>query len=510
MIETGHPTHVFDYDRIMTHKLIIRKAKNNEEIVTLDEKKYLLSDEDVIIDDGTGRVIDLPGIMGTANSVVTKETKRIIFFIESNSPVAIRRSSMRYGIRTVAATINEKAPDPELVEVALIKGIDLFKEMAGAKVSGGIIDIFPKKPTNTIININLEYINKKIGVVISLEQVVKILKGLQFDVKVTKESILNIKVPSFRRNDVLIREDIIEEIARIYGYHNLPNNLSPARYVKQPKEFEDLFVNTNKIKLFLKHIGLHEVLNYSMISLSMIHNFGLNEKQHLYLSNVLSEDIKYLRITLLPSLVKNIKTNEGRQKIMRFFELAKVYKPKTNSLPEESYKLGIALNTSFDDLKGVVEALLDELHIDQYAFNRSSSPYFSTTQAALFIKGEEVGLLGKLKPSYQESNLLSYECMLAEIDFDRLIHHVKQVSNYKPLHPFAIIKLDTSFILSSTLSYEQFRDKAFKMSNLLNKVEVVDRYKNKVTIRLYFSSPHKNITEGEAKEALQLINPSRG
>src|SRR3989339_626053 len=198
MTEIGHPTHVFDYDRIMTHKLIIRKAKNNEEIVTLDEKKYILSSQDVIIDDGTGRVIDLPGIMGTANSVVTSDTKRIIFFLETNNATTIRRSSMRYGIRTVAATINEKNPDPLIAKTALFRGVELFKKYSGAKVAGGIIDIFPDPEKPVFITTTIDFIIKRIGIDIPEKQITDILKDLNFKVLETGNK-LKLQIPSFRQ-----------------------------------------------------------------------------------------------------------------------------------------------------------------------------------------------------------------------------------------------------------------------------------------------------------------------
>jgi phenylalanyl-tRNA synthetase beta chain len=506
MMEIGHPTHVFDYDRIGTNRFLIRHAKKGETIVTLDGKKYLLNDKDIIIDDGTGRIVDLPGIMGTENSVVTDDTKRIIFFIESNDPVAIRGSSMRYGIRTMAATINEKSPDFNLAKVALLRGIELFRKHAHARVASGIIDLYRNKPETPRIETSVGFINKRIGVALPQSQIVSILKQLEFAVE-EKGDNLSIDVPSFRSSDVSIPEDIVEEVARIYGYHNLPNALSPAAYVKQPPEMEELFVYQSKIKTFLKHMGLNEVLNYSMISKEMLENLGMDPEKHLHLANVMSEEIKYLRTSLLPSLVKNIKTNEGRAVNLKLFELAKVYEPRENSLPEESYKLGIAVNTSLHDLKGIVEALLSELHIESYSFDTGDNAVFAQNASLkLSVNGVIAGNIGALKLTYAQKTGMKSECFLAELDFKNLIRFRKAVAVYRHLHPYAVIKLDRTVELTQASGYEALRRTAFETSKLLVKLDVVDTYKNRVTLRYYFSSPSRNITDEEAKKELEAIS----
>jgi len=502
MTEIGHPTHVFDYDRIKTHKFIIRHAKNGEEITTLDGKKYSLCNKDVIIDDGTGTVIDLPGIMGTKNSVVTQDTKRIIFFIESNDPVAIRGSSMRYGIRTVAATINEKNPDPETAKQALLRGVELFQTLTGAKQAGNIIDIYKEKQKKQVVKTTFDYLDKRIGVNIPHEQILDILKNLEFELTVDRQN-LTIEVPSFRSSDITIPDDIVEEVARIYGYHNLPNALSPSRYIKQPSAFETLFVYQNKIKMFLKHLGLNEVLNYSMISSEMIENLDLSLADHLHLSNVMSEEIKYLRTSLRPSLIKNIKTNEGKQDSLRLFEIAKIYMPTKDNLPEEKYKLAIVTNTSFFDLKGIIEALFKELNIETYSFSKSQDKTLHPgIQTNILLNKQICGVLGQLKTVYQNKFGIKSTVYLTELDFEMLIKCAKPISNYVPIHPYAVVKLDATIKIDRDNYFEKIKTKAFANTKYLNKIEVIDRYKDNITLRFYFSSPSENITEEVAKKEL--------
>lgn len=474
MIEYGHPTHVMDYDRIKTGKLIIRRAKKGESSITLDGKKHNLDEKDVIADDGTGRIVDLLGIMGCENSVVTPNTKRVVLFIESNNPHIIRHTSMKLGIRTVAATYDDKQVDSELTDVALNRLIQLFKELAGAKIASKFIDIYhePKKPKS--VSLKESDIERLIGVKIPKKESIEILSNLGFKLVSDKNDSLTFQVPSFRSHDINIKEDLIEEVARVFGYHNIPSVLQAPAYVEQPKDMENLFVFQNRIKTFLKHLGLNEIINYSMISKEMIEGFDLKTNNHLRLSNSISEDIEYLRISILPSLYKNIKDNTGKKETLRLFEIGKVYIPKKNDLPDEIYKLGIITNTDYFDLKGIVEAIYKELNIDETAFVKASA-----------VK-EKNGVY------------------MVEIDLSKLINDYKQVPKYVLINPFAVIKLDKTFNLEPNMTYEVIKRLA-EQSKLLQKIEVLDLFENKLTLRFYYSSTTKNITEEVAKEELEKI-----
>ncbi|MBI2641294.1 hypothetical protein HYW87_01710, partial [Candidatus Roizmanbacteria bacterium] len=182
MLEIGHPTHIFDYDRIKTGKFIFRRGRKGERLITLDKKSYTLLGGEVVIDDGTGRIVDLPSIMGTENSVVTNSTKRIIFFIDNLNPQLIRQASMTHGIRTLAASYNEKSPDPELSLTALLRGVELLKENASPKSMSKIIDIYsnPVKPKEIIVSV--QFINSRIGVELKKKEITEILKKLGFHV----------------------------------------------------------------------------------------------------------------------------------------------------------------------------------------------------------------------------------------------------------------------------------------------------------------------------------------
>ena len=475
MLALGQPVHTFDYDQIKMQTMIMRESKKGEKIITLDQVETILPGGDIVMEDGSGRLIDLCGIMGGLNSSITEKTKNVVLFVQTYDKVKIRKTTMSTGVRTVAANFFEKGLDPERVEPTLVYGIELLEKYAFGKVASKLYDIYPNPVKNKLLKIKFELIDKLIGLKIDHKKIIYILSNLGFVVK-TESEFISLTVPSFRTNDIDIPEDIIEEVARVYGYQNVPSVLQPAVYVNQPKDMENLFVFQNRIKIFLKHLGLNETINYSMISKNMIEDSGLRLEDHLRLSNSLSEDIEYLRISLVPSLSKNMKENMGRKDVVKIFEIAKVYLAKKGDLPNEVYKVGIATNTNYSDLKGIIEAVYKELNIDV-----GNKNFYSV-------------------PDIIEKNGI----FMVEIDFQSLIDKSQPVPKYKPLHPYSIIKLDKTFEIQPQTTYAVVRQKAF-LSKLLQKIEVVTLYQNRLTLRFYYSSPDRNITEEEAKIELEKV-----
>lgn len=506
MTEIGHPTHVFDYDRIGTKKLILRHAKKGEELITLDEKKYNLDETDIVIDDGTGRVIDLPGIMGTTNSVVTNDTKRILFFIESNDPVSIRRTSMRYGIRTMASTINEKNPDSELAYQALLRGIELFTEVAGAVVVSPIIDIYPSKQKSISIITSKSFIDSKVGVEIPMKTIVTILTNLDFKVRVDGDA-LTVLVPSHRASDVTIAEDIVEEVARVYGYFAIPSVLQAPAYVSQPKDTELLFQYQYIVKLFLKHKGYTEVMNYSAVSLELLKQFEQKEGSFLHITNSISEEIKYLRRSLIPSLVKNIKQNEGFVEKIKLFEVAKTYIPKKTGLPEEEFMLSIVVNTSLDYLKQIIFGLFKELNIEMNTVqvNDSCHPFFlNTVEGHILVEDVVFGSFGQVKPSLcRNIGIQEKSVFAAEISFKELMRSARVMPHYKSFSQYAHITQDLS--IKKIGSFADIKKKVLNVSPLLESVTFKDSYEDIITLRLIFTNKLRNITEEEVRSEIDTI-----
>ncbi len=506
MLSFGQPTHMFDYDKIGGHLMHMRESQKGEKLITLDGRDIKLPGGDIVIEDKHG-LIDLCGIMGGLNSAITSETKNIVFFVQTYNKRKIRKTSMTTGQRTVAATYFEKGLDEERVEPTLVFGVELLKQYAGAQVASQLYDIYPKRFTPTIIKVTQKDIDRLIGVELEPTRIEDILRRLGFGVE-NKNKKFIVSVPSFRKDDIAIKEDIVEEVARVYGYHNLPNNIQPSAYVKQPKDIDMLFEIQKKIKYFFKYRGFNEVMNYSMVSADTIRKLDGNLEQMLALSNTISEEIKFMRTSLLPSLIKNVADNQGKKETLNFFELAKVYLPKKDDLPDEKFRLGIITTFNFYELKGTIELLLKQFNIN-YSFKKSNHSLLSDgVQAEIFID-EHAGAVGKLKSMYKDRFNIKEDVHVAEIEIAPIITHAKQLPMYQSPSQYAVVKLDLTIPMTDK-TYEQMKILAFEKSPLLHDMEVTDVYKNNVTMRFYFSNIAKNISEEEAKKELQTIKDTLG
>jgi phenylalanyl-tRNA synthetase beta chain len=454
MQEIGHPTHVFDYDLLKEKQLIFRPSDKNEEITSFDGKTYKLSGDDIVIDDGEGNIIDLPGIIGTKNSVVNKNSKRIIFFIDNNDPLRIRKTSTRLGIRTNAAILNEKGVDPELASVAFQRGIELCKEICKAKIISKIYDIYPKVYRGKVVKVYHKFIEKIIGIQISNKKVIEILTKLGFEIKFdSAKALYLVKAPSWRANDVAIPEDIVEEVARIYGYHNLPSEIMTGRFpepvLNMPFDFE------NKIKNILKGYGGVETYTNSLVPKDFVKETALK------LKNPLGEDTKYLRTNLKPSLIVAAKENAGEKEPFYLFEVANVYMKRD---PYEKMMLGVIFsNYSYRKAKGVIEALYEELNErDSYT---------------------SIGMTIVPDSPY----------VYFEIEVDNLRKNAKDFPTYVsiPKYPAQIEDITLTFPAKTKIG---------DVIKVFEKAELVDIFSDSYTFRVWYQDIEKTLTDEEVEK----------
>lgn len=491
MRETGHPTHVFDYDRLTNHTLIIREAKKGEKIKTLDEKEYVLSGGDIVADNGTGEIVDLLGVMGTANSVVTNETKRILFFIDSVEHTRIRKTSMEHGIRTEAAVLNEKRLNPEYATDAFAAGIKLFEKIADAKIISNIIEEYPSKPKETTITVTEEKINTVVGVKISLEKSIEILTKLGLHVK-KKGTALDVTVPAKKSGeDMMIPEDIIEEIARVYGYHNIPNSLPPitnkqtVHLESNPLYWED------RMKDALKYWGFTEVYTYPMVSKELITG---RPEDAVTIHNPLNEEFVYMRQTLIPSLVQ-VADNNPDHEIIKIFELANVYEKNTNTVPHQNMRLSGLVRkpkNSFYDVKGVIEQLLNDSGVENVVFKPLSE---DRSGASLVIAKDEIGAI----------EILDDTTIDFEIDFGTLLQHVKQKRLYIPPSKYPPIVEDIAVIAPTSALTGDLISAIKKQSSLIVDVSLLDKYQDTRTFHIVYQSTTKNLTNEDVKIVREKI-----
>src|SRR3989344_2916164 len=500
MREIGHPVHVFDYDKLAkTGKLIIRESKKGEKIQTLDEKEYVLAGGDIVADDGTGRIIDLLGVMGTLNSAVDDNTKRVLLFVDNNNPVRIRKTSMSLAIRSEAATLNEKGADPEIAYGAVLRGVELLEEIADGKMISEVLDIYPNKPKSISVTISEQKINAIVGTDIPLKTSKKILEDLGFQTNII-DSNIKAKVPSWRLNDVQIEEDLIEEIVRIYGYQKLPSRI-PAFETGEPFSLAtNQFYWERTVKDALKFFGFTEVYTYSMFSEDLLE---VSTDDAVTIRNPLDSDHVYMRTSLVPSLLEAVRENKGRIEL-KLFEMANVYIKKQKNLPDEKLKLaGIYKSStslvldknpkaSFLDVKGIIEALLEDLGISAFEFKPTESGAFG---AAIYIGKDSLGEIEQL-----EEDLIDFE-----FDFETILKYATLKKVYKPISKFPESIEDLRFEIDETIPYEKIVRNIREQSNLIKDVSLLDIFQNKKTFRIIYQSYEKNLTNEDLTNLREKI-----
>ena len=481
MVELGQPVHTFDYDKITGHKMTLRASRAGETITTLDGKTHKLPGGDIVIEDGEGRLIDLAGIMGGENSAIDESSKNVLLFVQTYNPLNIRRTSMILSQRSLAAEIFEKGIDQELVTAGIRRGIDLFEDLTGGKSEGKILDIYPNPVKVKTISVTLEFINQRLGVELSKSQISSCLGPLGFETAWKGRTLLT-QVPSWRGRDIEIAEDIVEEVARIYGYHKLPSKLMEGA-IPEPVESSP-FVFEAKIKNILKGFGGVEVYTLSLVS-------GQDAgESSLKLKNPLGADTSTLRTSLRPSLVQAAKTNAGTKEPFHLFEMSNIYLPIKGELPAEVTSLaGIFSDFSYRKAKGQVGALLEELHINSKEEGEDSRGFLPDQRIVFKSDGKIIGQFGTLEEGY----------IYYEFPTDKLSESVLS-KKYTPIasHPPQIE--DITFVFPQKTKIGEVMAKIKTASSVIHKISLKEIYSDAYTFRIWYQHPEKTLTNEDIEK----------
>ncbi len=509
MIETGQPIHTFDYDKILGQKMIMRLSKPGEKIITLDGATRTLPGGDIVIEDGEGRLIDLCGIMGAENSQIDEKTERVLFFVQAYDPVRIRKTSMALAHRTEAAVRFERGIDLEGIIPVLAQGAKLMKELSGGEVACKLIDIYPQPQKRNKIKLDLAQLHKIVGIEIPKAKVITILESLGFSLITSHCSLFTFSVPTWRANDVFIEEDLIEEVARIYGYYRLPSHLPPldSQYglVSLPKpqkgKIEPFFQWENKVKDLLVSQGFSEIYNYSFISQELIEKAGLEVKNYLKIKNPLTSELEYLRSSLIPSLLKTAALNQALFPQMKLFELANVYLPQAKKLPEEKSRLVCLVNEkNFQYLKGIVKFLLEQLGIEKVSFKPwvGRELYFMPGKTAVIeTKKNLLGTIGEISPHVLSKFELLEKVTIIDLDFEIISQLAKTTKTFTPIPKYPAIIEDLTLVLKPKTPVGELIQTAKDLSSDIQSVELIDSFKNSRTLRITYQDPKKTLTDKE-------------
>lgn len=490
MHELGQPVHTFDYDKITKNKMVVRESKKGEILKTLDGKEFKLEGGDIVIEDGSGKLIDLCGIMGGENSAIDLNTKNVLLFVQNYNQHKIRKTSMLLGQRTEAAVLFEKGLDSEGIKDATLSAIELIEKLSGGKAEKEIFDIYPTPYKTKVVTTTKETLDRIIGIEIENKDITSYLESLGFEVEWLKNT-LKVKVPSWRSNDIEIPEDIAEEIARIYGYHNLPCILMDGPLPKKELGIIGSFKFEDHLKQILKSLGSIEVYNLSLVSKEMAGSGALQ------LKNPLGSDTEYLRTTLKESLIKNVLDNVQEKEDFHMFEIANIYIARKDDLPKERLTLAGIIkskdaseSTGFRKNKGIVASILNELNIDYVEYVEDGNGYLPNQKVAVKSNKLEIGEYGNL-----ENGLFFYNFDLENLmNAKKILRKYKEVAKYPPQVEDLTLQIPEKTFIGHVI------DDIKNNSKLIANVDLKDIYENSHTFNIQYQAEDRTLTDKEVEE----------
>ncbi|SKA83638.1 phenylalanyl-tRNA synthetase beta subunit [Clostridium sp. USBA 49] len=520
MLELGEPMHAFDRREISSNTIVVDRAEDGEKFVTLDGIERTLNSEVLNIKDGN-KTIGIAGIMGGLNSEVKEDTNEVIFECANFDGTNIRISSKNLGLRTEASSRFEKDLDPNLAQIALDRACNLVETLGCGEVMEGTIDIYPKVYKEKVIEVSVSWVNKFLGTNIEGQEMKECLDRLELRTVLSNDTLI-ITVPTFR-SDINIKEDVAEEIARIYGYNNIPVSIMNSISLHGGKNTKQKL--TDKIVETLIGCGLNEAISYSFISPKVFDKILLPKDSTLrnavVIKNPLGEDFSIMRTTTIPSMMEALARNYSRNnEEVKLFEIGKVYIPKedSNKLPDEKNIITIGMygNVDYLDLKGIVENILDTLGIDNASFKRESeNPTFHPGKtAALYIKKDLIGTLGEIHPDVSENYRIDERCYIAVLNLDVLIKSSNMNKKYKPLPKYPAVTRDLAVLVDDSVLVQEIEDIIKKQgSNMVERVKLFDVYKGNqipegkksVAYSITYRLENKTLTDKEVNKVHDKI-----
>ena len=508
MLETGQPLHAFDADKI-ANKIIVRFGQKKEKIVTLDKNKYDLDEKVLVIADEKD-VLAIAGIKGGEKAEIDQKTKTIILEAACFSPGIIRKASRKLSLKTDASLRFEHGVDPNLTEKAIIKAFNLIKEIAQGKSGSDLIDFYPKKIKTKKIKIDFNYVEQLLGIKIPEKEIKRILSSLGF-----KISGRIVEVPT-NRQDVNLLEDLIEEIGRVYGYARIPAVL-PKSFLCLPKKDKNL-LSQEKIRDILKQVNFTEVYNYSFLSEQEQRIFNFSDQELIKLKNPLSQEQKYLTISLVPGILRNIEKNFRNFPEIMIFELAKVFQKKPAGLSEKIMLTGAINNNDFFQLKGIIDFLLNNLGINKLSYQdfseKNSNVYHVLKSAEIMVNNKKIGILAEVSPAILKKLEIKGNVILFDIDFEKLSEFISEKKQYQLIPKYPAATRDIALLVPEKTKVEQVLNKIKTAGgSLISEIDLFDVYQGKelpknkknLAFHIVYQSEKKTLTSTDIDELQSKI-----
>lgn len=519
MLEYGHPMHAFDLRYVEGNSINVRNAKAGEKITTLDGVERELSEEMLVIADAE-KPVAVAGVMGGEYSGIMEDTTTVVFESACFDGASVRTTAKKLGMRTEASSRYEKGLNPNNCYDALMRAFQLVEELDAGDVVKTFIDCDNGSKEHSSVEFDPQWINNFLGTDIPEEDMVKYLTDLEFEIKDGK-----VYAPYYRI-DIECKADVAEEVARIYGYDNIPSTLvaGVAEAKKTPKQkFESSVVSS------MLAMGVNQISTFSFVSPKYFDKINLPADSKLrnpvVITNPLGEDTSVMRTTIIPSICEVLARNYNyRNAECAIFELANEYIPVEGEvLPNEPHRLGVGMygdnDVDFYDIKGIVEGLMDRLGAIDVEFERPEentifdevSAFHPGRVAVVKVSGEEVGIFGELHPDVLENYSIGKRAYVGKINITELMEKCEPQKTYKPLPKFPATTRDLSLICDDSIPVAKI-EKAIKtaVGNILEKITLFDVYKGQqieegkksVSYSISMRSHDGTLTDEQADKAM--------
>ncbi len=538
LMETGQPLHAFDFDRLAENRIVVRTARSGEKFFTLDQKERTLDADMLMICDGQ-KPVAVGGVMGGLNSEIETGTSRVLIESAYFSPVSIRKTSKKLGVSTEASHRFERGVDPEGTIRAVNRAARLTAELAGGTLVEGLIDEYPKPFKPAQVSVSVQRTRQLLGIELDPGHIKNLLESIEFEVDNIiadgDDHRLEVTAPTFRV-DISIPEDLMEEVARLAGYNNIPITF-PAMPAEARPPSRQLEVR-RRLRQLMTGFGFSEVITYSFVHRLSSERLGLAatdpRRSQIPIVNPLAEDQAVMRTSLIPGLLETMRYNLTRQvKTLKIFEVGKIFIPRANqALPQEPEVLavlwtgmryeaswhGAQIPCDFFDIKGVAEGLLGALKIGGLRFTRMDDDACDYTRAgycAWIMAGDStVGRVGEIHPRIRDNFELKQSAYIFELELPHLIPLIPAAVSFKPIPKFPAIYRDITIIVDRAVEAQSILEAVKNMGETL--VETVHLFavfegdpvaagKKSISFRLTYRSGAKTLVDDDVNQLHKLI-----
>jgi len=529
LMECGQPLHAFDCELLADRRIVVRRARPGEHLTTLDGNDHELVVDDLLIADAE-KGVALAGVMGGENSEISGDTCTVLLESAAFLPRAIRATAKRHGMSTEASYRFERGVGLDMVEFAGRRAAALIAQLGGGEILDGALDVFPGRPESKLVSCRFARVNRLLGTDLSPERIVRCFVRLGLPVHEQTEDAVTVRAPSFRL-DLEREADLIEEVARIHGLSNLPDEAAPA-IVGGPRS-ADAYYPLETARAELRGLGLDEIMNYSLLSVQgAIRGTGVAEDELVHLANPLSAELACLRPSLLPGLLDTVARNVAHGNAdLALFEVGRValHRPE---LPEERYQAGIVLTgrdhperygpernriRDFYDLKGLIESWFDRRRLSGIVCKPAAHSAFTGSECAEFatLSGERLAVLGCVVPELTGGMRLATPLYVALVELSTLFTAEVPARKYMPLPQFPATVRDISMVVPEKLSHGEIEDALRELGpSWLEKVELFDVFedpdtvgegKKSVAYSLIYRNPKRTLTDEQVNRTHEKL-----